>query len=76
MLIKAHLEPFQAEFENLLDHEKDDDLKRMFQLCERVEGALEELKVILEAYIKRKGKDAVEKVASTAINVRHCNVVM
>jgi cullin 1 len=33
-----------------------------------VEGALEELKVILEKHINRKGSEAIDKIASSAIN--------
>lgn len=70
VLIRQHLETFHAEFETLLKHKKDEDLARMFSLCERVEGALEQFKRILEEHIEKKGREAIDKIASTALNVR------
>jgi predicted house-cleaning noncanonical NTP pyrophosphatase (MazG superfamily) len=69
VLIKQHLELFQSEFEALLEHKKDEDLARMFSLCERVEGALEIFKETLEQHIEKKGREAIEKIASAATNV-------
>uniref|UniRef100_A0A914C0K7 Cullin family profile domain-containing protein n=1 Tax=Acrobeloides nanus TaxID=290746 RepID=A0A914C0K7_9BILA len=68
VLIKQHLELFHSEFETLLKHKKDEDLARMFSLCERVEGALEIFKETLEQHIEKKGREAIEKIASAATN--------
>lgn len=69
VLISDHLELFQSEFEGLLCNEKDEDLGRMFLLCERVQGALDQIKVIFENHIERQGKEAIQKIATTAVNV-------
>lgn len=69
VLISDHLDLFQSEFETLLLNEKDDDLGRMFMLCERVYGALDQIKIIFENHIETHGKDAIQKIAATAVNV-------
>lgn len=68
VLISQHLELLQSEFEALLLNKQDEDLGRMFNLCERVAGALDLLKVIFEEHIKKDGKLAIEKIATTAAN--------
>lgn len=60
---------FQSEFETLLLNEKDEDLGRMFSLCERVKDALNQFKVIFENHIEKQGKEAIQQIATTAINV-------
>lgn len=69
VLIRQHLELFHSEFETLLKHKKDEDLARMFSLCLRVEGALEKFKEILEQHIEKKGREAIDKIATAALNV-------
>lgn len=71
VLIKNHLQIFQSEFELLLINERDDDLSRMYNLCEHVEGAFEKLREILQKHIEHKGRSAIDSVASTAIQVRN-----
>uniref|UniRef100_A0A915EMR5 Cullin family profile domain-containing protein n=1 Tax=Ditylenchus dipsaci TaxID=166011 RepID=A0A915EMR5_9BILA len=66
VLISQHLELFQSEFGSLLVHRQDEDLGRMYSLCMRVTGALDQLKVILESHIERDGKQAIEKIATIA----------
>ncbi|KAI1718755.1 cullin family domain-containing protein [Ditylenchus destructor] len=68
VLISQHLELLQSEFEALLLNKQDEDLGRLFNLCERVAGALDQLKVIFEEHIKKDGKLAIEKIATTATN--------
>jgi len=65
VLIKKYLEHFRGEFDNLLENNQVDDLARMFSLCERVEGALDYLKVIMESHIERKGKSAIATLATS-----------
>jgi hypothetical protein len=69
VLIRQHLAIFQAEFEQLLIKERDDDLGRMYTLCEHVDGAFEKLREILEKHVENKGRTAIDSVATTAIQV-------
>jgi cullin 1 len=69
VLIKNHLQIFQSEFEQLLINERDEDLGRMYNLCEHVDGAFEKLREILEKHIEHKGRSAIDSVALTAIQV-------
>lgn len=45
------------------------DLGRMYMLCERVEGGLDELRKALEEHIRKQGLNALEKVKDQAHNV-------
>ena len=65
VLIAEYLDRFRGEFDNLLENNQVDDLARMFNLCERVEGALDILKVIMESHIERKGKKAIGTLANS-----------
>lgn len=69
VLIRNHLQIFQSEFEQLLINERDDDLGRMYNLCERVEGAFDKLREILQKHIENKGRAAIDSVSSTAMQV-------
>ena len=69
VLIKHHLELLHGEFETLLHSQLNDDLGRMFSLCQRVPAALDQLKIILENYAEREGRAAIQQIAETAINV-------
>ncbi|VDL69346.1 unnamed protein product [Nippostrongylus brasiliensis] len=66
VLIETQLELFQNEFGALLEANKDDDLARMYKLCERVEDGLNNLRLALESHITKEGLAAIEKVADTA----------
>ncbi|EPB80358.1 cullin family protein [Ancylostoma ceylanicum] len=66
VLIEAQLELFQSEFGALLEANKDDDLARMYKLCERVEDGLNNLRSALESHITKEGLAAIAKVADTA----------
>lgn len=69
ILIRQHLDLFHAEFQNMLQNQQDNDLGRMFSLCERVSGAFDQLKIILKGHIEREGRESIQKIASTAVAV-------
>ncbi|XP_022913538.1 cullin-1 [Onthophagus taurus] len=68
VLIQKHLELFQAEFQQLLDAEKDSDLERMFKLVARIPEGLGELRSLLEQHITNQGLAAIEKCGESAHN--------
>ncbi|XP_037944794.1 cullin homolog 1-like [Teleopsis dalmanni] len=61
VLIVKHLDIFRSEFQNLLNTDKNDDLKRMYSLVARTPKNLTELKSILEEHILQQGIQAIEK---------------
>ncbi|GMS89520.1 hypothetical protein PENTCL1PPCAC_11695, partial [Pristionchus entomophagus] len=75
VLISRQLELFQNEFCNLLEEHRDEDLGRMYMLCERVEGGLDELRGALEKHIKTQGLNALEKVKEQAHTDPKCFVL-
>ncbi|VVC28736.1 Cullin, N-terminal,Cullin, conserved site,Cullin repeat-like-containing domain,Cullin homology,Cullin [Cinara cedri] len=68
VLIRKHMEIFHAEFQNLLNCEKNDDLGRMYHLVSRIQDGLGELKNILECHILAQGQTAIEKCGEAAFN--------
>ncbi|KAI6198055.1 hypothetical protein M3Y94_01299700 [Aphelenchoides besseyi] len=78
VLIRQHLPLIQQEFNNLLYNERDDDLARMFNLCEHVDGAFEALRLMLEKHVELKGLEAIERVATTAMTdpKQYVNVIL
>lgn len=59
------MEILRAEFQNLLNSDKNDDLKRMYSLVARTPKNLTDFKTILEEHILQQGTQAIEKCGNT-----------
>ncbi|KAK9453215.1 Cullin [Dipodascopsis uninucleata] len=66
VLISDHAALLRDEFQNLLDADRQDDLKRMFMLLSRIPEGLDPLRVKFEAHVRKQGLAAVEKLANEA----------
>lgn len=64
MLVKAHTELLQEEFQRLLDQDKEEDLNRMYNLLHRIPDGLDPLRVRFEEHVKRVGLNAVERIVT------------
>lgn len=62
VLVKAHSEALQEEFQRLLDADREDDLQRMYNLLHRIDQGLDPLRTRFEEHVKKAGLDAVERV--------------
>jgi cullin 1 len=62
VLVRGHSQLLWDEFQALLDADKGVDLYRIYTLLSRIQGGLDPLKDKFEAYVKREGLAAVEKV--------------
>lgn len=64
MLVKAHIDLLQEEFQRLLEQDKEDDLNRMYSLLHRIPDGLDPLRTRFEEYVKRVGLSAVERIVT------------
>ncbi|KRZ16370.1 Cullin-1, partial [Trichinella zimbabwensis] len=67
IFVEQRLDVFHAEFKKLLQTEKTEDLKRVYDLCLRVDNGLVEVKKSLGAHILSHGKAALENIGEFAI---------
>lgn len=63
-LISDHSALLRDEFQILLDNDRYDDMKRMYNLLSRIPDGLEPLRVKFEAHVRKAGLAAVAKVAA------------
>ncbi|KAJ3359163.1 hypothetical protein GGF32_009611 [Allomyces javanicus] len=63
-LIADHQEAFKDEFQSLLDHDKVEDLARMFVLLQRRANTLDPLRTKLELHVRKVGQDHVTQIAA------------
>lgn len=68
VLVTAHSSLLRDEFQNLLDHERTEDLSRMYGLLSRIRDGLDPLRVKFETHVRKAGLNAVEKVVAGGEN--------
>ncbi|KAK6495673.1 hypothetical protein TWF481_002721 [Arthrobotrys musiformis] len=68
VLIQDHKSLFHDEVQVLLDDDRQDDLKRMYNVLSRITGGLEPLRTKFETHIRKAGLEAIDRVASQNAN--------
>jgi cullin 1 len=63
VLIKAHKEVIEGEFQGLIDADRQDDLKRLYGLLAKITPGLDVVKKKFEAHVRKAGLGSVEKIA-------------
>lgn len=63
VLIKAHKEVLESEFQGLMDEDRQDDLKRLYGLLSKITPGLDVVKKKFEAHVRKAGLGSVEKIA-------------
>ncbi|KAK9465105.1 Cullin [Lipomyces arxii] len=66
VLISDHADLIRDEFQNLLDANRQDDLKRLYSLLLRIPAGLVPLRAKFETHVRKQGLSAIEKLASEA----------
>jgi len=64
VLIQDHSNLLRDEFQTLLDNDREDDMKRMYNLLNRIPDGLEPLRAKFETHVRNVGLAAVAKVAA------------
>lgn len=62
VLIRRHAQLMWESFQTLLDHDRDDDLQRMYALLSRIPEGLEPLRKRFEEHVKKAGQTAISKL--------------
>jgi len=62
VLIKNHKEALEAEFQGLIDADRQTDLKRLYSLLSKISVGLDVVKAKFEAHVRKAGLASVEKV--------------
>jgi cullin 1 len=65
VLIKAHKEALEDEFQGLIDADRQTDLKRLYSLLSKITPGLDIVKKKFEAHVRKAGLASVEKIAPT-----------
>ncbi|KAF2101817.1 cullin [Rhizodiscina lignyota] len=68
-MIAAHSITLREEFQNLLDHDRQEDLGRMYKLLARIPDGLDPLRNKFETHVRKAGLAAVERVAADGENM-------
>src|SRR5579859_2917144 len=63
VLIQAHKEALEAEFQGLIDADRQTDLKRLYSLLSKITPGLDVVKTKFEAHVRKAGLASVEKIA-------------
>lgn len=68
-LITNHSLALREEFQSLLDHDKQEDLGRMYKLLARIPEGLDPLRTRFETHVRKAGLSAVDKISGEGDNV-------